>query len=124
VRPNTALSTTLGTAARITMDGARTTMLDTVKADPVAVGWFRLTDGDPCAVLRAVGVARDRVQERAVGGLQGHNDCGCSAVPAFTRDAELPPIARQAAQIYNDHAKGEADQLAAFRKAWTARNAH
>jgi hypothetical protein len=124
VRPNTALSTTLGTAARITMDGARTTVLETVKADPVAVGWFRLTDGDPCpfcALLASRGIEYKSEQSAD---FKAHNDCGCSAVPAFTRDAELPPIARQAAQIYNDHAKGEADQLAAFRKAWTARNAH
>jgi hypothetical protein len=58
-QPGTALSTTLGTAARIALDGGRTTTLDTVKADPAAVGWWRMTDGDPChfcAMLASRGI--------------------------------------------------------------------
>jgi hypothetical protein len=45
----TALTQTLGTSTRVMLDGSRTTIVDTVKADPEAVGWYRKTDGDPCA---------------------------------------------------------------------------
>jgi hypothetical protein len=48
-RPNTALSTTLGTASRIALEGGRVTLLDTIDADPAAVGWYRVTDAQPCA---------------------------------------------------------------------------
>lgn len=122
VRPNTALTTTLGTAARVALDGGRTTVLNTVHADPVAVGWYRVTDGAPCAfcaLLAARGIAY-KTQKTA--GFQSHNLCGCNAAPAFSRNQPLPEISRVAAQLYADHAEGTGtgNQLPAFRKAWDA----
>lgn len=117
-KPGTALSTTLGTASRIALDGSRSTIIATVHHDPVAVGWYRLTDGHPCAfcaLLASRGIAYK--SERSAG-FQAHNDCGCTAAPAFTRDQELPDISRQAADVYRNRGKGPA--LAAFRQAWDA----
>jgi class 3 adenylate cyclase len=122
-RPNTALSTTLGTAARIALDGGRTTVIGTVHADPVAVGWWRMTDGDPCPFC-ALQASRGIVfkSERAAE-FKAHNDCGCSAQPAFSRDLALPSISTEADRIYVAFAKGapSGKQLTAFRAAWAVR---
>lgn len=115
-QPGTALSTTLGTAARIALDGSRTTIIDTVHVDPVAVGWYRVTDGHPCAfcaLLASRGIAYKTEKHAS---FQAHNDCGCTGAPAFTTGQELPEISRTAMQVYKDRGKGPA--LVAFRKAW------
>lgn len=33
-------------------------VIDTVRDDPVALGWYRVTDGDPCAFLRSSRLSR------------------------------------------------------------------
>lgn len=120
-RPKTALSTTLGTASRIALDGARTTIIETVHEDPAAVGWMRVTDGNPCAfcaLLASRGVIKGsttyRTEESA--SFQAHNDCGCTAAPAFTIHADLPDVSKKAAEVYAN--RGSGDALKAFRKAW------
>jgi hypothetical protein len=135
VRPNTALTTTLGTSARIALDGGRTTIVNTVASDPVALGWYRVTDGEPCAfcaLMASRGVVykdhafdRSNTQFTGPGMAKVHNDCGCGFAPSFTRKQELPEISKVADQIYTKHAAGAGtgNQLAAFRKAWAAHQA-
>lgn len=118
-KPGTALSTVLGTSARIALSGGRNTILDTVKADPVAVGWYRVTDGSPCAfcaLLASRGVA---YKSEKTAEFQSHNDCGCTAAPAFSRSEELPALSETALQVYLERGSGPA--LQAFRKAWADR---
>jgi len=127
-QPNTALSTTMGTASRIALDGGRTTTLETVKADPVAVGWYRVTDGAPCAfcaLLASRGIVyKDHSFDRSDAHFKGsgeskvHNDCGCGFAPAFSHDQELPESSHRALEVYQN--RGSGDALAAFRKAWAA----
>lgn len=131
-RPNTALSVTMGTASRIALDGGRTTTIETVKADPVAVGFYRVTDGAPCAfcaLLASRGIVEKSTLYRSAhsfddsnarftgpGVAKVHNDCGCSMAPAFSRDEQLPDVNQKAAEVYAN--RGEGDALKAFRKAW------
>jgi hypothetical protein len=110
--------TTLGTAARITLDGARTTTLLTMQDDPVAVGWYRVTDDDPCAFC-ALLASRGLVYKAETVGFEAHNDCACYGMAAFSRDIELPKVAQEAAKVYRNRGKGPA--LKAFRKAWESR---
>lgn len=119
-QPGTALSTTLGTASRIALDGGRTTVLGTVKHDPRAVGYYRVTDGHPCAFC-ALLASRGVVYKKDTAGFQAHNDCGCSGAPAFSRSQEIPEISRVAAQVYIE--RGSGDALVAFRKAWAEHQA-
>lgn len=128
VRPRTALSTTLGTATRIALDGGRTTVIDSTLADPVAVGWYRVTDGSPCAfcaLLASRGVVYkddsfkgSNARFHGPGEFKVHNDCGCNVAPAFSRSEELPDVSRQALDVYRSRGKGDA--MTAFRKAWAA----
>lgn len=131
-RPNTALTVTMGTASRIVLDAGRTTIIDTVAADPVAVGWYRVTDGKPCAfcaLLASRGVVykknsfdRSNAHFAGDGTAKVHNDCGCGFSPAFTHDVTLPGISDSALSVYRDATSGvkNADRMATFRKAWAA----
>lgn len=115
-RPGTALSMTLGTASRIALDGGRTTVLNTVQHDPVAVGWYRVTDGQPCAFCALLASRGIAYKSEKSADFQAHNHCGCSAAPAFSRDQQLPASSLDAQRIYRERGKGPA--LVAFRKAW------
>jgi hypothetical protein len=127
-RPNTALSTTLGTASRIALEGGRVTLLDTIEADPAAVGWYRVTDAQPCAfcaLLASRGVVykhdsfdQSDARFHGAGEFKVHNDCGCTLAPAFSRDHTLPATSRTAQDVYQSRGRGPA--LKAFRKAWAA----
>jgi hypothetical protein len=138
-QPGTALSTTLGTASRIALDGGRTTTLDTVVTDPVAVGWYRVTDGKPCAfcaLLASRGIVYKEnsfvtsdVRFTGPGEFKVHNDCGCSVAPAFTRDHQVPSVSSEADRVYRDRNKilrelgkdpKDYTAIQAFRIAWAA----
>jgi len=137
-QPGTALSTTLGTTARIVMDGGRTTTLDTVAADPVAHGWYFKTDGDPCwwcAMIASRGFvfkehSFDVSDARHLGAetnnsAKVHNHCACVIVGVFSKSHTLPDISQEAQQVYAD-SSGDvrgADKRTAFRDAWNARTA-
>jgi hypothetical protein len=72
----------LGSAAqRLVLKGGRDAILDLAKNDPDSVGWSRITGGtcDFCEELKRAGVV--------VGGdFPAHDDCQCTADPAFTSD--------------------------------------
>ncbi|NUT04714.1 MAG: hypothetical protein HOV76_14640 [Hamadaea sp.] len=136
-QPGTALSTTLGTAARIVLDGGLTTVTNTAHADPAALGYFRITDGDPCAFCallasRGIVYKQDSFRDSnkrfvGPGAEKVHNLCGCILAPAFSRKQALPSISAIARDVYAqspDVANADSkDKIAAFRKAWSDRRA-
>lgn len=129
VRPNTALSTTLGTASRIVRTGADDTISATVEKDPVALGWYFHTDGDPCfwcALIASRGTvfkgdSFEASNRKFIGDgtAKIHNNCACVLAPVFSKSQVLPDINREARQVYEN--RGEGDALNAFRRAWEAR---
>lgn len=126
--PESALSVTQGTAQRFVADANRSTVLEATKADPRAIGWYRVTDGRPCAFCallasRVVGARTDKRRGALYGedtvNFKAHNACGCTAAPLFDRQQELPALATVADRIYNEIAHlPNSERLPAFRKAW------
>lgn len=76
-----------GMVRRQAMMGGRLTIARTAGRDRRAVGWRRVTDGDPCAfcaMLASRGpVYRDAA---AADGIMYHAHCGCTAEPAYSHD--------------------------------------
>jgi len=112
-------------ASRHMLTGGRTTTRRLVAADPVAVGWARVTDGDACwfcAMLASRGPAfkskhaalfvndeRDRY----------HDGCGCTAEPVYSASAPWPGDGRHWESLWNDATEGLSGEAArrAFRAA-------
>lgn len=133
-RPNTALTTTLGTTSRIVLDGARSTVFNTVEDDPVAVGWYLKTDPKPCywcAFLASRGVVykrnslnRSNAKFEGDGTAKLHNHCHCVLAPAFSPSHEIPAVSQKAQDVYYDATRGmkvprnQQTVLPLFRKAW------
>jgi hypothetical protein len=69
-----------GIVRRQTLMGGRTTIARTAGRDRRAIGWRRVTDGNPCAfcaMLASRGPAYR--SDASAGGLQYHGHCGCTA---------------------------------------------
>jgi hypothetical protein len=78
--------------------------MGTAATDPAAVGWYRLTDAKPCpfcALLASRGIVYKQrgIRPASTAPASSHNDCGCSAEPAFTRDHQLPAVSTEAARV-------------------------
>lgn len=97
---------------RIALDGGRRQIIDAVQRDRRALGWIRVTDGDPCAFC-AMLASRGPVykgRETAIAGtvfstrvndFQAHASCGCQAEPVFTSTTEWPGRGREFRDLWN-----------------------
>lgn len=74
-----------GTATRLALNGGRDTILGSVDADPEALGWLRVTDGDPCAFCIALASRGPRYKSEETAGFRAHDHCGCTPAPVFVR---------------------------------------
>jgi hypothetical protein len=111
-----ALVRTSGSASRQVLLGDRVTTLTAVDADTQAVGWARISDGDPCAFCWML-VSRGPVyKSEATANFQAHDHCGCKPVPVFSKTAPWPGRAREYRRIYNQVAQGQPDPLNAIRR--------
>lgn len=112
------LTNVAGDTARLVMNSGRDTIIESVTADPRALGWSRVTDGNPCAFCRML-ASRGPVYRTKAGGFKAHNHCGCTAEPVFRADAEWPGRAREWHDQWNETTKGLSgrDARLAFRQA-------
>src|SRR5207344_1731444 len=108
---DTALARTSGSLSRQVLNGGRETILRSVAEDKEALGYTRVTDGNPCAFC-AMLAGRGPVYKKSTGDFQAHDECGCYAEP-FYRGSEWPGRAREFHDMYNEAIleAREADEL-------------
>lgn len=87
--PNGGTAKTLlaGGLQRRIADAGRLTIMESSIADPSASGWQRETDGNACAFCEML-AGRGSIYSEAGADFASHDDCGCSAVPAFSGEAK------------------------------------
>ena len=112
-----------GIATKEALNGGRDVVLDSVDADQVAVGWYRITDGDPCYFCAMIASRGVWYKSEATASFHPHDHCGCSAAPAYSKDVDLQPVALEADRVYKASSKGHTglDKMRAFRRAWESR---
>lgn len=96
-----------GALARHVQSGGRQTIERTTESDPDALGWRRVTDGDPCAFCALVAsrgpVYGSRADAGDFPGRQYHDACGCTAEPSYG-DWEPDEATLRYERIYNESA--------------------
>lgn len=141
-----ALVDAAGSAGRHVLNGGRSTNLVLVQNDRAALGWIRVTDGNPCAfcaMLCSRGLtwgpyAADsfkksnekfsgKVFEDAVNGdprliggrgeAKVHDHCGCAVVPVFSRSDPLLDQGKQFRELWNANIRNQYSGEDAIR-AW------
>ncbi|HSW42704.1 MAG TPA: hypothetical protein VLM76_09370 [Patescibacteria group bacterium] len=88
-----AFAAVAGAAGRLALDGGRQAILDMGTRDPRAMGWQRVTAGDPCAFC-AMLASRGVMREASGADFEAHDHCACSAEPVFEGSAPPPASAR------------------------------
>lgn len=91
----TSAVTVSGAAGRLAASGSRQTIQNTMLNDGRAVGWARVTDGDPCAFC-AMLASRGPVYKSAemagdprANADRFHDHCGCTVAPVY-QDSDEP----------------------------------
>lgn len=110
---NVALTRSSGSVGRHVLDAGRETLLRSVGADKSALGWARVTDGDPCPFCALLAGRGPVYKEEGTADFQAHDHCGCSCAPVYSRSAPWPGRAREYHDLYNEavHEAREADEL-------------
>lgn len=122
-----------GAATRHVMNGGRDEIQQAQEADPRALGYIRVTDGDPCffcAMLASRGPiygddSFDESDPRFIGEGQHkvHDHCGCGVEPVFSRSTEWPGQAREAEDLWIELSQelGRTPTIADWRTKWNSR---
>lgn len=108
-----------GEAIRQVADGGRRTVLDTVRADPQALGWARVASSQACAFCRMLSSRGSVYGAEATADFEAHGGCGCTAEPTYSRDAPPPLGAAENRRLYDNATRGLSgrDARIAFRRA-------
>ncbi len=96
-----ALTRVSGAVTRHVLAGGRETILDSVAADHHAIGWARVTDGNPCYFCLTLASRGAVYKSEATAGFEAHDHCGCAAVPLW-KDSTLPPETKRWLKVYDD----------------------
>lgn len=123
-----------GAATRHVINGGRDEIQSALDEDPVALGYIRVTDANPCyfcAMLASRGPVYgddsfDQSDPRFIGegSHKVHDHCGCSVEPVYSRKTAWPGRARDAEEAWislsND--LGKVPTINDFRRRWEGRD--
>lgn len=68
----------IGTFSKQVLAGGRMTIIGSSDADPQALGWARVTSGDPCTFCRSLAARGPRYKTEKSAGFEPHDHCGCT----------------------------------------------
>lgn len=113
-----------GEATRHVLNAGRNTVTASIWADSQALGYQRVTGGNPCSFC-AMAASRGAVFKEETAYFESHAHCACSAEPLYIGDQ--PSRARERAQefrsMWNDATQGlsGAEARRAFRRSYEGR---
>lgn len=109
------------------MRGGWDTIEESVRSDRRALGWQRVTSGDPCAFCAMV-ASRGPIYKEDTVDFEAHDHCSCEPEPVYSEsvfeDRSLwPETSRRLRDTWDEVASGAEDPLNAFRRALEGREA-
>ena len=90
---------TSGAVARHIANGGRETLIDSVQNDKQALGWARITDGDPCYFCLTLASRGAVYKTEQTASFEAHDHCGCTVMPVY-KGSVIPDL-RKWRDIYN-----------------------
>lgn len=101
---------------RHVLDGGRSTITQTVQADPQALGWARATSGKPCAFCAMVASRGPVYKSEGTADFEPHDGCSCSAEPVYREDAAWPAGSDRWSALWAEASDAEGDTAKNFRQ--------
>ena len=117
-----ALAETARAAQMHSLRGGRDQLMSAVQSDSRALGWARVTSGNACAFCALLAGRGAAYRGEDTAGFEAHAGCSCTAEAVYSRTQALPASSQQYADLYAEAARGEPDQLNAFRRAYEGRD--
>jgi hypothetical protein len=77
---------TLAVGKRLTLEAPRQGLINLVKNDKDALGWSRVSDGQPCHFCAMLLSRGPDYKSKETARFRAHNGCGCSVRPFFKGD--------------------------------------
>ncbi|MFD8789276.1 VG15 protein [Streptomyces vinaceus] len=112
-----------GEAQSIVEDGGRDVIGEGVDNDPGALAYMRVTDGNACYFCVMLASRGAVYRSKSTAGhsqiRKFHPNCGCSAVPIFSRKYDYPQETKDAVALWKEHWNGS---MKDWRKAIEALN--
>lgn len=99
----------VGTFTKLVLGGGRMTILNGTQTDRKALGWSRVTSGDPCTFCRMLASRGAAYKSERSADFQPHDHCACTPEPLFAGD---PLAGSKAAE---QHAQYKAEYATAQR---------
>lgn len=90
---------------KLVLDAGRETVIGNVQRDPVAKGWARLTEPDPCSFCAMLAARGAVYRSQKSASFQVHDSDRCHVEPFFGGAYEPTARARQWAKLYDDTAR-------------------
>ena len=120
-----ALASSTRAALRHALNGGRDTIVASLRSDPKAVGFARVTSSRPCAFCAMLASRGAVYLSEASAAFRCHDGCHCQPEPAYSLDAPPPPRAADYARLWTTATAGLSGQeaVAAFRAAYDAATA-
>lgn len=116
-----------GAATRHVLTGGRQSLLTLVEGDMRAIGWIRVTDGDPCsfcamlasrgAVYKNDSFSQADPRFSGPGEFKVHDSCACTMEVVYSRQAAWPGRGDEFYRMWRDNIEGRYSGQAA-RNAW------
>lgn len=72
-----------GTFVKQVLGGGRMTITGSIGADRRALGWTRVTSGDPCAFCRSLSARGATYKTEKSASFEPHDHCGCTPEPLY-----------------------------------------
>ncbi len=82
-----------GAISRHVLNAGRATILESVAHDKEAIGWARVTDGNPCYFCLTLASRGAVYKSEDTAGFEAHDHCGCSAMAVF-KGTKIPSLDR------------------------------
>jgi hypothetical protein len=114
------LVTVSGSAEKQVMTGARDAIMTKAEKDPRAVGWMRVTSGNPCAFCAMLASRGPVYFSESSAGFLPHDNCHCVPMPVFSRRTAWPGDNAAYARLWRSSTQGYSgqDAINAFRRAY------
>lgn len=101
---------TSGAVTRHILDAGRQTIIDSVQADKQALGWARITDGNPCYFCLTLASRGAVYKSEETASFEAHDHCACTVMAVY-KGTPIPNL-QQWKSIYNAaQNQGEASGL-------------
>lgn len=116
-----ALTKTLGAVTRLVLQGARDTIMESIWRDDKALGFARITRGDPCYFCAMLASRGPVYKSRKTARFKPHDKCQCQPEPVYSEDWKWPDSSAEFERLWKESTGDYKDKINAFRRAYERR---